>query len=278
MHAFLATAASHLHSLLPGRWGSAYHRIELKHLCKSLQLFRKALETPDNPIHSLVACSVLLLHHSWKSGFIHNDSEEQDSLLPLASGVQKIIWKVKKNLDPAFIDLWRICGPNGTVISYANGTDVPQELETEMISQYNKLRHCACTSEDDWAFLSAARNMIPVLAFLQLKSSSKPHHTKDIESDAEAYLFHWPAKSEEELKRLSQNHYDATQLLFLYYYDAASKLFPQNCWWAKMRSEALCRDIGRRLKGKCDSELVERFSMNDSMEHGAGKDSEAEND
>jgi hypothetical protein len=146
MHAFLATAASHLHSLLPDRWRSTYHRMELHHLCRSLQLFREAIETPGIPVHSLVACSVLLLHHSWKSGLVRNDSGEQDSLLALASGLQKIIWKVKKNLDPAFIDLWSICGPNGSVISCASGTDVPQELESEMILQYNELRHCNTTS------------------------------------------------------------------------------------------------------------------------------------
>jgi hypothetical protein len=119
--------------------------------------------------------------------------------------------------------------------------------------------------------------MTPVLAFLYGRDSSKTRPIEDIESDAQAYLFHWPAKSEEELRRLFQNQYDAAQLLFLYYYDAASKLFPENCCWAKDRSEELCRAISRSLKGKCESKLLERFCEGLPMGQGGGKDPNVEN-
>ncbi|KAF2655819.1 hypothetical protein K491DRAFT_715961 [Lophiostoma macrostomum CBS 122681] len=265
MHAFLATAASHLRSLLSDTWGPTYERMELHHLCRSLRLFQEALDTPNIPVHSLLACSVLLLHHSWKSCIVQNDSKEQDSLLPLASGVQKIIWKVKKELDPAFIDLWRICGPTGSVITYANSTDVSHKLENDLLSQYKQLSPCISAPEDKTAFLSAARNLIPVLAILRILPSFDPNLAADIESDIQAYLFHWPAKSDEELRRLFENHYDAAQLLFLYYYDAVLKLFPVHCWWAKTRAEALYRDIWQKLKGRCGIKLQEHLADNRPM-------------
>jgi len=49
-------------------------------------------------------------------------------------------------------------------------------------------------------------------------------------------MFAWLAKLDEELQTLFRSSYDKAQMLFLCYYKAVLKIFPEGCWWARKRS------------------------------------------
>jgi len=259
MHAVLAMAGSHLQYLQP--YEQKYQRLELYHMSTSLRLFRQALLVPITPaaVNGLLSCGSLLLHNSWGSTEFRDtdaDSElrlHEDSLFPLAAGLKRLIWETKHMLDPSFLDPLAVCGPAASVIQYVKQTDLASQLEEFLLCCYNSLKSPGAVPEDDAAYMSAARSLIPVLAILQLDLAG--HDIDDIRSDVAGYLFSWPAKSEEELWKLFHSNYDAAQMLFLYYYTAASRLLPEKCWWVQKRSKFFGELLLRQLDGKCNGGL-----------------------
>lgn len=252
MHAVLAIAASHLQYLKP--YERTYHTLELHHTSESISLFRKALLMPTTPVivNSLISCGSLLLHNSWGSMDIR-DKVQEDYLFPLAAGLKRLIWETKHLLDPSFLDPMAICGPAASVIQYTEQTNLRSQLEEFLVCRYNRLKSPESVPEDDAAYISAARSLIPVLVIFHLDLAG--HDIDDIRSDVAGYLFSWPAKSESELQKLLRNNYDVAQLLSFYYYSAALKLLPDKCWWARERSKFFCELIFRQLNGKCEGGL-----------------------
>lgn len=259
MHAVLAMAASHLQYLQPHE--QKYQRLELHHISLALHGFRKTLSVPitATTVNSLISCAILLVHNSWGSTEFRNkdtDSElhiQADNLLPLAAGLEWLIWETKHLRDPSFFEAMVAYGPATSVTQYVNQTDLPSQLEPLLVRCYNSLKSPGAMPEDDAAYMSAAKRLVPALAILKLNLSG--HDIADIRSDVARYLFSWPAKSEDSLRKLIHSSYDAAQILFLYYYTAVLILLPEKYWWAQGRSKFFRELILRQLDGKSEAGL-----------------------
>jgi hypothetical protein len=172
-----------------------------------------------------------------------------DDLFPLAAGLDRLVWETKTLRDPAFFEAMVAHGPVTSVTQYAEHTELPPQLERFLACSYHSLRSSETSApEDDAAFMSAAKKLVPVLVVLKLNLDG--YDLIGIKSDVARYLFAWPAKSENALRKLIRSNYDAAQILLLYYYRAVSKLLPETCWWAQRRSTFFCGIILQQLRGK----------------------------
>lgn len=272
MHALLAMAASHLRYLQPHV--RQYHWLGLCHMSLALRGFREALSAAitAETTNGLISCALLLLHNSWGSvGFRSNDIDDAlplrvDELFPLAAGLHRLVMEARPLRDASFFGAMVGYGPVTSVTQYAAQTGMVSQLELFLAGAYRGLRSSAVVvaPEDDAAFMSAAKKLAPALVILKLNLAG--HDTVGIRSDAARYLFSWPAKSEDALRKLIYSNYDAAQILLLYYYTAVSRILPEKLWWARERSRFFCDLILRQLRGKSEDGLQWAANLHEAAE------------
>jgi hypothetical protein len=229
MHAVLMLAASHHRFLYRSTHSYRYYELECLHRSYALSGLRYTLDTTisqDN-FDSLLACSFLLLFHSWS--FLDTPNMDEidfavDGVLALTCGTRDLILQARKQ---------RIHSIFGGVLT--RSFDIPEQEVSFPVLQ--DLCYALYSEKTDNTYRSAAKSLVSTLSLIQ----------KDTSHDVERYLVLWPALcSNEYIAAIRQNDEQALAIL-AHFYAAASALSSRCDWWFTNRSSFMYQAIVRRL-------------------------------
>lgn len=238
MHAVLMLAASHHRFLFRSAPSHRYCELECLHRSYALSGLRYTLDTTINRdnIDSLLACSILLLFHSWSFVDIPNMDEINfavDGVLAFACGVRDLALQVRK---------LRIHSIFGGV--FMRSFDIPEQDVS--FPGLQDLCYALYSEQADNTYRDAAKSLMSVLSVIQ----------KGTLHNVERYLVSWPARCPKEYIIAIQQNDEQALAILAHFYAAASAL-PSGCdWWFTNRPSFMCRAIVRRLGKGWDKYLM----------------------
>jgi hypothetical protein len=262
MHGILLMASTHLRYLNPE--SKLYAEAESYHLALALGGLRGALSgtMSDANADTVIACSLILLHHAWSVPYSPEKSSElltpvdigADNMLAFSAGLKSVlqsVWHVREG--SIFREIIRSITVN-TFKIWAATESFPCELE--MIRQ--RQPGLALPNDDGdeacvglgCVSMDAIDRLTPVMRAAHFMTQG--NNINHLVTDISRYLLMWPGKCTDEFQKDVKENDKQALLILLCFYLCTLCLVSNDLWWVRDRSRYMCHAISERLEKDTD--------------------------
>ncbi|RDW88324.1 hypothetical protein BP6252_00356 [Coleophoma cylindrospora] len=252
-HAVLLLSAAHLNFLHANASPLSARQTELQHHCLTMAGFRRALSRPTEKRNhdALIACSLIVLQHSW-ADTSPTASEEQDasktctvnSLFPLAAGLRCLVLSTY-DIKPSSALADRVCFKQAKPFpwQFCNAAfAVRLELFFGLVFEVGHGDYAS--GEDTFSaqihHMQAAERLSTVLSITYDQTDPE---SADLGLDVARYLFLWPAMCSDGFRRLAEEEDPASLIILLAYAHGIERILPASFWWMHGKASLMTREL-----------------------------------